>query len=249
MAAATPLLPLPNPFKLPTEVSVVQPTDYDVCMATMWSGTVKRARLEHDAVVVDDATVRNAVVREAAIINSYLSADGGAAPVVAAHAAPQQDQILLEVLQQLKQDLLEIRRAQQAQQQDLLEIRRTQQAQQQDLLEIRRTQQEQQQDLLEIRRTQQQYQLQNISADQNTHSRAANRANSRSAETVLQTVRLLKTEIPGSPPHFTAWVVPPPDHGYQGHHVIPPHHAKLISNICPSPDRGRVSTGNITQNF
>ena len=248
MAAVTPLLPLPNPFKLPPEVSAVPPTDHDVCMATMWSGTVKRARLEHGAAVIDDATVRNAVVHEAGIINSYLSADGGAAPVVAAHAAPQQDQTLLEVLQQLKQ-LEQGQQLQQAQLQDLLEIRRTQQAQQQDLLEIRRMQQAQHQELQEIRVTQQQYQLQIITVSQNTRSRAANRANSRSAETVLQTVRLLKKEMPGSPPQYTAWVVPPPQHGYQVHHVIPPDHVKLVSNMCPSPGRGRVSTGNITQNF
>jgi hypothetical protein len=214
----------------------------------MWSGTVKRARLEHGAAVIDDATVRNAVVHEAGIINSYLSADGGAAPVVAAHAAPQQDQTLLEVLQQLKQ-LEQGQQLQQAQLQDLLEIRRTQQAQQQDLLEIRRMQQAQHQELQEIRVTQQQYQLQIITVSQNTRSRAANRANTRSAETVLQTVRLLKKEMPGSPPQFTAWVVPPPQHGYQVHHVIPPDHVKLVSNMCPSPGRGRVSTGNITQNF
>ena len=248
MAAVTPLLPLPNPFKLPPEVSAVPPTDHDVCMATMWSGTVKRARLEHGAAVIDDATVRNAVVHEAGIINSYLSADGGAAPVVAAHAAPQQDQTLLEVLQQLKQ-LEQGQQLQQAQLQDLLEIRRTQQAQQQDLLEIRRMQQAQHQELQEIRVTQQQYQLQIITVSQNTRSRAANRANSRSAETVLQTVRLLKKEMPGSPPQYTAWVVPPPQHGYQVHHVIPPDHVKLVSNMCPLPGRGRVSTGNITQNF
>ena len=84
-------------------------------MATLWSGTVKRARLEHGA-----------VVHEAAIINSYLSADGGAAPVVAAHAAPQQDRIQLEVLQQLKQ-LEQGQQLQQTQLQDLQEIRCTQQ--------------------------------------------------------------------------------------------------------------------------